>query len=80
MRVINNTPIWVLGNDEINLVRVTANANYVGGRDFFDCSKWIERDNAEVFAKKFPELTLFRVMESENGNHRTIVQFITENA
>jgi len=79
MKVINNTPIWVLGNTEINLVRVTTHEKYVSGRDFFDCSKWTIIENAKNFAKKFPELLLYRIEEYEDGKHRSIIKFIEEN-
>ena len=78
MKIINKTPIWVLGNREVNLVRVTASEDYVSHRDFFDCSKWVHRENAVRFAKKFSDLTLYRVEESEDGANRSIVQFIEE--
>lgn len=78
MKIINLSPIWVLGSDELNLVRVTTNENYVGGRDFFDCSKWINRENALRFAKKFDELTLYRVDEFEDGRNRSIIKFVRE--
>jgi len=78
MKIINKSPIWVLGDDEINLVRVTTNENYVGNRDFFDCSKWINRENAARFAEKFEELTLYRVDEYEDGKNRSIIKFTSD--
>lgn len=78
MKIINRTPIWVLGNREINFVRVTTNENYISHRDFFDCSKWINIENAKRFAKKFNDLTLYRVEEFEDGANRSIIQFIEE--
>lgn len=78
MKIIQRTPIWVLGNDEVNLVRVTASDDYVGHRDFFDCSKWIHRENAVSFAKKFTELNLYRIEEFEDGKNRSIINFLEE--
>jgi len=77
LKVINKNPIWVLGGDD-NFVRVNPSGGYSSGKDFFDCSKWHEKEHALEFARKFPELTLYKILETENGSNRSIIQFVRE--
>ena len=78
MKITNINPVWVLGNDEINLVRITIDGNYVSNRDFSNCSQWTNREGALEFAKKFKELKLYKMEEIEDGRERSIIKFSEE--
>lgn len=78
IKAINENTIWVLASEN-NLIKVNYYGDgYSAGKDFLGCSKWKYKENAMKFKYNFPELSLYKVVETKDDLNRLIIKFLQE--